>query len=91
MTFAHAAILLSFMQAVEEYLVTFKDFNYSCYLGYKRPITSKSKLRDIDKMKIAKDLKFHDLIFPSFFFQEQTSLRKLFWLIMEGIDTLLLF
>ena len=39
MTFAHVAILLSFMQLVEESLVTLKDFDYSCSLGYKRSIT----------------------------------------------------
>ena len=91
MTFAHAAILLSFMQVVEEYLVAFKDFNYSCYLGSKWPITSKSKLRDIDEMKIAKDLKFHDLIFSFLFLSRTNIASKTFWLIMEAIDTLLLF
>ena len=35
MTFAHVAILLSFMQLVDESLVTLKDFNYFCSLGSK--------------------------------------------------------
>ena len=43
MTFAHVAILLSFVQQDEEYLMALKDFAYSCSLGYKRTITSKSK------------------------------------------------
>ena len=34
MMFAHAGILLSFMQLIEEYLVALKDFDYSCSLGY---------------------------------------------------------
>ena len=34
MTFAHAAILLSFMQRINEYLVALKDLDYSCFLGY---------------------------------------------------------
>ena len=34
MTFAHAKILLSFMQRIDEYLVALKDFDYSCSLGY---------------------------------------------------------
>ena len=34
MTFAHSGILLSFMQVIDEYLVTLKDFDYSCSLGY---------------------------------------------------------
>ena len=33
MTFAHAGILLSFMQRIDEYLVALKDFDYSCSLG----------------------------------------------------------
>ena len=32
MMFAHAAILLSFMQQVEEYLMALKDFDYSYFL-----------------------------------------------------------
>ena len=31
MTFAYAAILLSFMQQVEEYLVVFKDFDFTFF------------------------------------------------------------
>ena len=34
MTFAHAGILLSFMQRIDENLVTLKDFDYFCSLGY---------------------------------------------------------
>ena len=34
MTFAHAGILLSFMQRIDEYLVALKDFDYLCSLGY---------------------------------------------------------
>ena len=34
MTFAHAGILLSFMQRIDEYLVALKGFEYSCSLGY---------------------------------------------------------
>ena len=41
-TFAHVAILFSLMQRVEEYLVALKDFDYSCSLGYKRPIMHQS-------------------------------------------------
>ena len=42
--FAHAGgILLSSMQKIDEYLVALKDFDYSCSLGYKRPITPKGK------------------------------------------------
>ena len=48
MTFVHAAIILSFMQRVEEYLVAFKDFDYTCSLGYKWSITSKGKWRHVD-------------------------------------------
>ena len=40
---AQLAILLSVMQWVEESLVTLKDFDYFCSLGYKWPIMSKSK------------------------------------------------
>ena len=58
MTFAHVAILLSFVQQVEEYLMALKDFDYSCSLGYKRPITSKSK----DEMNVSRDLKLYDLV-----------------------------
>ena len=43
MTFAHARILLSFMQRIDAYLLAFKDFDYSCSLGYKRLIVSKGK------------------------------------------------
>ena len=34
MPFAHAGILLSFMQWIDEYLVALKDFDYSCSFGY---------------------------------------------------------
>ena len=34
MTFAHAGILLSLMQRIDEYLVALKDFDYSSSLGY---------------------------------------------------------
>ena len=34
MTFAHAGILLTFMQWVNEYLVALKDSDYACSLGY---------------------------------------------------------
>ena len=34
MTFAHAGILLSFMQWANEYLVALKDSDYACSLGY---------------------------------------------------------
>ena len=43
MTFAHAGIFLSFMHGVNGYLVALKDFDYSCFLGYKQPIMSKGK------------------------------------------------
>ena len=39
----HAGMLLSFMHRMDEYLVALKDFDYSCFLGYKQPITSKGK------------------------------------------------
>ena len=41
MMFAHARILLSFMQRIDKYLVALKEFDYFCSLVYKRPITSK--------------------------------------------------
>ena len=47
MTFAHVAILLPFIQRVEEYLVILKVFDYSYSLGYKEPITSKTSRTDI--------------------------------------------
>ena len=43
MTFTHAGIFLSLMQRIDEYLLAFKDFDYSCSLGCKRPNTSKGK------------------------------------------------
>ena len=55
-SFAHAGILLSFMQHIDEYLVALKDFDYSCSLGFKCPITPKSKWRHVDEMNIAKGL-----------------------------------
>ena len=33
MTFAHAGILLSFLQRINENMVALKDFDYSCSLG----------------------------------------------------------
>ena len=33
MTFAHAGVLLSFLQRIDEYMVALKDFDYSCSLG----------------------------------------------------------
>ena len=53
MSFAHGGILLSFMQRIYEYLVALKDFDYSCSLGFKRPITS---CRHVDEMNVAKGL-----------------------------------
>ena len=50
-----------FMQRVEEYLVALKYFDYSCSLGYERPIMSKSR-HHVDNMNFAKGLKLHDLI-----------------------------
>ena len=41
MAFAHVAILLSFRQRSQAYLMALKDFDYSYSIGYKRPITSK--------------------------------------------------
>ena len=38
---AHVAILLSFMQLIEEYLLAKKNFDFPWSLGYKRPITLK--------------------------------------------------
>ena len=43
MTFAHAVLLLSFKHRIGEYPVALKDFDFSCFLGYKQPITSKGK------------------------------------------------
>ena len=43
MKYAVAGILLSFMQQIDDYLLASKDFDYSCFLGYKWPITSKGK------------------------------------------------
>ena len=34
MMFAHAGILLSFMQRIDEYLLALKDFDYSYSIGY---------------------------------------------------------
>ena len=34
MTIAHAGILLSFMQRIDEYLDALKGLDYSCSLGY---------------------------------------------------------
>ena len=56
MTFAHAVIFLSFMQQIDEYLVALKDFDYSCSLGYKQPITSTGKCRHVDEINVAKGL-----------------------------------
>ena len=56
-----------------------KDFDYSCSFGHKRPI---------DEMNVTRGLKRHDLILTLLCFQEQTSVQKLFALIMEVIDTL---
>ena len=44
MTFEYVVILLSSTQPVAEYLVTLKHFDYSGSLGYKQPITSKTKM-----------------------------------------------
>ena len=43
MTFAHTVLLLSFKHRIGEYPVALKDFDFSCFLGYKQPITSKGK------------------------------------------------
>ena len=34
MTFAHAGMLLSFMQRIDEYLLALKDFDCSYSIGY---------------------------------------------------------
>ena len=49
MTFAHVTILLYSSQLVGECLVALKHFYYSCFLGYKQPITSKNN--DVTLMK----------------------------------------
>ena len=44
------------MQRINEYLVALIDFDYSCSLGYKRQITSKGKLRNVEEMNVANGL-----------------------------------
>ena len=60
-TSAHVAIRLSFMQLIDEYLLSKRCFDYCRSLGYKRPIKS-NKLRHVDVMNVASGLKLHDLI-----------------------------
>ena len=62
MAFAHLAIILSFMQRYEEYLLALKAVVYSFSSGYKRQYASKSK--DVIEMNDAKGIKLHDLILP---------------------------
>ena len=50
MAFTDAAILLSFMQWIMEYLAAVKYFDYSCTLEYKMANYVKKLRRHVDKM-----------------------------------------
>ena len=92
MTFAHAVLLLSFKHRIGEYPVALKDFDFSCFLGYKQPITSKGKWRHVDEMNVAKGLQLHDLfLFFPLACENKHRIEKVFALIMEGIGTLWFF
>ena len=50
MTFAHAGILLSFMQRIDEYLLALTDFDYSYSIGYING-QLRQKVNDVIKTK----------------------------------------
>ena len=77
--FSHVAILLNFMQWIEEYLLALNYFDYSCSLGYNQKVKT-------SRLPV---LKLHDLIFFfPFTFENGHRFETFFALIMLGIDTL---
>ena len=54
MTFAHAGIILSYMQWIGEYLMALKGFDYFCSLGYKRQLRQEGEWRHIDELVVGK-------------------------------------
>ena len=74
-----------------EYLVALKNFDYSCSLAYKRPITSKvmtshRRNKHCQRPKTS----WFDFVFP-FTFENKHRFKNIFALIMEDIDILWLF
>ena len=83
MTFAHAWILLSFMQRIDKTLVALKDFDLFLFLGiHKWPITSKGKWGHLDKMNFS----FMIWFFLPFAFENKHRFKNFYALTMEGID-----
>ena len=69
MEFGHVAILLSFIQCVESYLVALKDFDYGCCLEHKRPLSEKVKTSSTRYERCQRP-KLFDLIMTSHLFSE---------------------
>ena len=87
-TSAYVAILLSFMQLIEGYLLATFFFYYSWSFWYKRPITSKSMIsyRRNERCQRPKTSWF-DFVFP-FAFKNKHQFENFFSFIMEGMGTL---
>ena len=77
------------MQRIDEYLVAFKDFDYSCSLGYING-QLRQKVNDVIQMKstLSKAFNFMLWFFFSFAFENKHRFKNFFALTIEGIGTM---